>query len=133
MVFYQFPSAQQILQRGHCAAIINGTSNVGSTDINIFELRQATIHQQPDTDSLISFCFVVITGTYVLKSYEPGLDLDVALELVEVDMSRELGIGTYCISELSMHPIFGWSFCLAQSRRMTDGVEAFWFAGLKME
>ena len=61
VVFYEFPSAQQILQWGNSASTINGTSNVDSTNLHVFELRTTTIREQPDTDSVINFPFMMIT------------------------------------------------------------------------
>ena len=38
MVFYELPSAQQVLQWGNPLGIINSTSNADSANIYIFEL-----------------------------------------------------------------------------------------------
>lgn len=120
MVFYKLPSAQQILQCGNSATIINGTSDVGSTDINVFELRKATIHQQPNTDSVISLCFVIMTGIYLLESYEPCLDLDVAFggwRDGNVEGRVRFGAGHARNVRLELHN--------AQSRGMTIGVRRY--------
>lgn len=111
MVFYQLPSTQQIVQRGY-AASIHGTSDVGSTIINIFDLRPATVCQQPDPDSVVSIWFMMITERLMwnpTNEFEQGLDVDVTLRrrLAEWQLLSR----PECMSESSLGEILG---------RMTD-------------
>ena len=79
MVFYKFPSAQQVLQCGSSSIIIiNGTSNVGSANLNIF--------------SVLSIHFVMITLR--IEIY-PGMGVDAGTEdwSLRKAPSRQMGRG----------------------------------------
>ena len=111
MVFYKLPSTQPIVQRGY-AASIHGTSNVGSTIINISDLRPAPVCQQPDPDSVVSIRFMMITERLMwnpTNEYERGLDVDVTLRRRWAEW--QLLSRPECMSEISMGEIL---------RRMTD-------------